>query len=309
MRRGDIALYEAKRGGALAWRFFEPGMDQKVKAQAELDAELRVALAAGTIVPYYQPIVDLRTGAIAGFEALARWPHPEGGFIPPDVFIPMAEDTGSIVGVTDLMFRTACQNAAQWPEPLRLSVNLSAVLLKDHTLAIRLLAIMLRAGFEPSRLDIEVTETALVNDLEAAQEVLGSLRSAGVSIALDDFGTGYASISHLRNFKFDIIKIDRSYVAALGTDPANEFILRSMITLGQGLGLAVTAEGIETSEQRDELTGLGCHYGQGYLFGKPIPGSEVAALIGERPVRRGPCCVSPRTSAAIDGLTSGRPLG
>jgi diguanylate cyclase (GGDEF)-like protein len=279
MRRADIALYQAKRRGPSEWRFFEADMDEKLKAQAKLDLRLRAALAAGKIVPHYQPIIDLRTGQISGFEALARWPDPERGFIPPNVFIPVAEDAGSIVGVTELMFRAACQDAANWPDEVRLSVNLSAVLLKDPTLAIRLLAIMLRAGLPPSRMEIEVTETALVADLEAAQEVLGALRIAGVSIALDDFGTGYASILHLRNFQFDVIKIDKSYVDDLGKDVANDFILRSMITLGHGLGLAVTAEGIEDSNQREVLTQLGCRFGQGFLFGRPIPADEVASMI------------------------------
>jgi diguanylate cyclase (GGDEF)-like protein len=279
MRRCDIALYRAKRSkDASSVCYFEPAFEQDIRAQADLETELRAALKAGAIVPHFQPIIELKSGVITGFEALARWTHPVRGAIPPDVFIAVAEKTGQIRELTEVMLRSSCRAAAAWPSHIRLAINLSAYSLKDPLIGQRILRVLHEASCLPSRLEIEVTETALVNDLEAAQQVFGSLRNAGVRIALDDFGTGYASIYHLRNFQFDALKIDRSYVAALGTGTESDAIVRAMLMIGEGLHLSVTAEGIETDAQRGELRRLGCHEGQGYLFGKAVPAEEAREL-------------------------------
>lgn len=281
MRQADVALYRAKGDRKSSLRFFDAEMDQHVREREHLERELRIAVANGDIVPYFQPLVDLRTKMITGFEALARWNHRDLGPIPPDRFIPVAEDTGLIQELSESLLEFACRVALQWPVALTLSFNISPVQLKDQTLGLRILAILGRIGLPPNRLEIEITESALVRDLGAARNVLNSLREAGVRIALDDFGTGYSSLYHLRNFKIDKIKIDRSFVSSMRSEHESAEIVSALVGLGHGLGLTIVAEGIEEGEQEADLLARGCQQGQGFLFSEAIPASETAALVTE----------------------------
>jgi diguanylate cyclase (GGDEF)-like protein len=285
MRRADVALYKAKADRRSSLRFFNQEMDENVRERELLERELREAIAREQIRPFFQPLVDLRTQEIIGFEALARWRHGDLGEIPPDRFIPIAEDSGLIRELTDQLLHAACEAARDWPTHVTLSFNISPVQLKDRTLGLRVLTILGQSGLLPQRLEIEITESALVRDLEAAQEVLGVLRTSGVRIALDDFGTGYSSLYHLRNFKFDKIKIDRSFVSRMNSERESAEIVNALIGLGHGLGLTITAEGIEEGQQTAALLAGGCQQGQGFLFGKAVPAEDAAALFLPAPSR------------------------
>jgi diguanylate cyclase (GGDEF)-like protein len=279
LRKADLALYKAKTEKRSTARFFEAEMDRHAREREFLERELAVAIETHAIQPWYQPIMDLRTEQVVGFEALARWTHNALGPIPPERFIPIAEDTGLMCELSDYLLRCACIQAKRWPAPVTLSFNISPTQLRDRTLGLRILSILGEVGLPPQRLEIEVTESALVRDLDAAREVLQSLRKAGVRVALDDFGTGYSSLYHLRNFKFDDIKIDRSFIAAMGSERESAAIVRALTGLGNGLGMTITAEGVENWEQCDVLLGQGCTQGQGFLFSRAVPGSETQDLI------------------------------
>lgn len=281
MRRADVALYKAKAVEKSSMRFFDSEMDRHVRERALLERELRAAIAAGDIEPFYQPLVDLKTRSVVGFEALARWTHKTLGEIPPDRFIPIAEDTGLIHDLADQLLRRACEVARTWPDHVVLAFNISPVQLKDQTLGLRVLGILGEAGLRTGRLEIEITESALVKDLESAKQVLGSLRNAGVHIVLDDFGTGYSSLYHLRNFKVDKIKIDRSFVERMGDERESAEIVNALIGLGHGLGLAITAEGIEQNAQGSELLAHGCEQGQGFLFSRAVPAAQTAMFFAQ----------------------------
>jgi EAL domain-containing protein (putative c-di-GMP-specific phosphodiesterase class I) len=244
-----------------------------------MERELRAAVAAGGIHPEFQPLVDLSTKRIVGFEALARWHHSALGEIPPERFIPIAEDCGLIGNLSDQLLRRACHAAKDWPSDVALAFNISPLQLKDRTLGLRILAILGEAGLSPGRLELEITESALVRDLTAAQETLGALRETGVRIALDDFGTGYSSLYHLRNFKLDKIKIDRSFVGGMASERESAEIVTALIGLGQGLGFTVTAEGIEQSGQQSELIAKGCQQGQGFLYGEAVSAEKAKTLL------------------------------
>lgn len=277
IRKADLALYLAKAEGVSALRFFEPEMDRRVREHDRLERDLRAAIGTPSVRPYYQPLIDLKTGDLIGFEALARWTHPQFGEIEPRRFIPIAEDAGLIGALTDSLLSTACRDAAGWPSG-KLSFNLSPRQLNDQTLGLRILGFLAAAGLPPHRLELEITESALVGDMEAAQQILGGLRQSGVKIALDDFGTGYSSLYHLRNFKLDTIKIDRSFIASMAEDSEAAAIVKALIGLGTGLGLAVTAEGVEDADQQAWLTKEGCQQAQGFLFGRAVPAAEAQAL-------------------------------
>jgi EAL domain-containing protein (putative c-di-GMP-specific phosphodiesterase class I) len=267
-----------------------------VRERDVLEREFRLALASHAIEPFFQPLVDLTTNRIVGFEALARWTHASMGTIAPERFIAIAEDTGLISPLTDQLLRAACMTARNWPEGIFLSFNVSAVELRDRELGPRILAILEHTGLAPTRLEIEITESALVRDLGAARDMLSRLREAGISIALDDFGTGYSSLYHLRNFKLDKIKIDRSFIHNIGAERESAEIVAALIGLGNGLGLTVTAEGIEQSSEEARLLGLGCQQGQGFLFSEAVSARDASALFAAeasreallRTVARGP---------------------
>jgi diguanylate cyclase (GGDEF)-like protein len=269
LRAADIAMYRGKREGRNTFRFFEQTMDEELKERVTLEIALRSAI---------QPLVSLPGHKLLGFEVLARWYHPERGIIGPDVFIPLAEDTGVITELCYSLLRQACTDARSWPSHLGLSINISPHQFKDRLLAARILSILRETGFDPRRLEIEITESALTNDLDVARATLGVLQSAGVSIALDDFGTGYSSLYHLRELKFDKIKIDRSFVQSLENEESAK-IISAIIGLGQSLGIMTTAEGIENLDNSDWLAERGCTFGQGFLFGAPVPATGAVKLI------------------------------
>jgi diguanylate cyclase (GGDEF)-like protein len=279
LRKADIALYRAKAQSGAALRFFEAQMDEAIRERDGLERELLQAVEDRDIVPYFQSLVDLETGEIIGFEALARWDHATLGQIEPSRFIPIAEDCGLIGELTNQILMRACAAAMSWPPRVRLSVNVSPVLLRDPGFGLRVLAILGHSGLAPTRLEIEITESALVQDMDSAKFTLGALREAGIRIALDDFGTGYSSLYHLRNFKLDTIKIDRSFVEAMATDPDSAAIVKALIGLGAGLSLAVTAEGVESAQQQSLLAAQGCSTAQGFLFSHAVPAAEALALI------------------------------
>ncbi|HEY4265046.1 MAG TPA: EAL domain-containing protein [Micropepsaceae bacterium] len=286
LRKADIALYRAKTAGMSALRFFEEEMDARVQERDFLENELRAAIGTAALRPYYQPIEDLNTKRIVGFEALARWTHATAGEISPERFIPIAEDCGLIGELSDYLFRQACRDAIAWPGDITLSFNISPAQLRDRTLGLRVLAILGETGLSPRRLELEITESALVRDMEAAQETLGALRQSGIRIALDDFGTGYSSLYHLRNFKLDKIKIDRSFIEKMSTDRESETIVRALVGLGTGLSLTVTAEGVENKGQQMQLIAEGCQQAQGFLFSEALPQAGAMELLKGRQRRR-----------------------
>lgn len=281
MRQADLALYCAKEDPLYDFRFFAQAMDDEMRRRKHMEHKLRKAIELGAVRSYFQPIVDLKTSEVIGFEALARWNDPELGNVPPGEFIALAEESGLISELSDCLLRAACQTAAEWPPHLRLSFNLSPTQLKDKLLGLRILKVLGETGLSPRRLEIEVTESSLVEDKETAQVLLSSLRQAGVRIAIDDFGTGYSSLYHLCDFKFDNLKIDRSFVMAMEMGNTNEMIVNAILNLARGLGLTVTAEGIEREDHASSLLASGCQQGQGYLFGRPMPAAEVMAMIEE----------------------------
>ncbi len=279
MRRADVALYRAKGEHSLAPHFYESAMDAAVREHEELTRAFRAALERGDIRPYFQPLVNLHDDRIVGFESLARWTHDELGDISPERFIPVAEECGLITDLTERLLTEACTVAATWPADITLAFNLSPVQLRDQTVGLKIMQVLAATGLPPTRLEIEITESAMVRELDNAQSVLGALRSAGVRIALDDFGTGYSSLYHLRNFKVDKIKIDKSFIAAMGDERESAEIVAALLGLGSGLGLTITAEGIEDKDQIATLAAKGCDQGQGYLFGKAMTADDATALV------------------------------
>jgi predicted signal transduction protein with EAL and GGDEF domain len=285
IRRADRALYRAKADGRSCVRFFEPEMDAHVERRIRIERELRSAIVADIIEPHYQPIVSLKGGRIIGFEALARWENRTLGHIPPDVFIPIAEETGLINALGDQLFRRACFDAKSWPKTFTLAFNVSPIQLRDPTLGLRILSVLAQTGFSPRRLEIEITESALVENIGVVRTVIDELRQAGVRIALDDFGTGYATLSQLLSFRLDKIKIDRSFVSHLGDSSDSRVIVRAILGLAKGFGLKTTAEGIEDAGQLAYLVANGCTEGQGYLFSGAVPAAAIAALLDREPRR------------------------
>ena len=270
MHAADLAMYQGKREGRGTFRFFEAEMDLVIKARAQMEADLRAAIAGDAIVPHYQPIVALPKKDLVGFEMLARWERKDEGQVAPDVFIRVAEETGMIGDLFYRVLRQACTDAMTWPAHLFLSVNISQAQLHDTLLPVRILAILTETGFPAHRLEAEITETALVNDLRSARAALLSLQNLGVKIALDDFGTGYSSLYHLRELRFDKLKIDRSFVTALEKGSEKAKMVDAIIRLGASLSLETIAEGIETDANLEWLATQGCNFGQGYLFGRPM---------------------------------------
>ena len=279
VRRADRALYRAKGEGRSSVRFFEPEMDAHVERRNQIERELRSAITSNLIIPHYQPLVSLEGNRIIGFEALARWESKNLGSVPPDVFIPLAEEIGLIGVLGDQLLLRACSDANEWPTDLIMAFNISAIQLREPTFGLRILAILGQSGFSPRRLEIEITESALVDNIGAAQVVIDDLRQAGVRISLDDFGTGYATLTQLLSFHLDKIKIDQSFVSHLVKDKDSLVIVRAILGLAKGFGLTATAEGVEDAEQLACLKENGCAEGQGYLFGKAVPAAKIPALL------------------------------
>ena len=279
MRRSDIAMYEAKRLGRNRFVWFEPEMERELDLRNALEEEMRAGITRGEFVPFYQPLINLGSGELKGFEVLARWQNPQRGMLEPTEFIPIAESSGLISALSAHVMRSALLEAKDWPNALNLAVNLSSVQFKDPQLAQRILKLLAETGFPAGRLELEITESALLESRELAVATVESLKNSGISISLDDFGTGYASLTQLKSLPFDRIKIDRSFVSALLTDDQSNAIVTTIAGLGHSLKLPITAEGVESEGVRARLEALGCSDGQGWLFGQAIPGAGVRQLL------------------------------
>jgi diguanylate cyclase (GGDEF)-like protein len=283
LKSADLALYSAKSSGRGAFRFFEPAQDQRMHARRNLERDLRSALANGEFELRYQPFVHLESGKIIGFEALVRWHHPQRGLVMPGEFIPLAEETGLIVPLGEWVLRTALAEAAKWPANFKIAVNLSPAQFRGKELVPIIVSAIGCSGIAPRRLELEVTETAIMDDSEAVFSALGQLHKLGVRVALDDFGTGYSSLSFLQKFPFDKIKIDRSFVSELASaKEESRRIARAVVRFAVSLGKTTTAEGVETKEQWDILREEACVESQGYHFSPPIAASDVAQMVRSR---------------------------
>ncbi len=303
--RADAAMYRAKAEGRNCFRFFEAGMDGRIRERAALAAELRDAVLADALEPHFQPLVDLGTGGLVGFEMLARWPHPRRGQVPPAEFVPIAEDTGLIGPMTERLLRRACRVATAWPAGVTLACNISPVQLRDRGLPGIVRAALAESGLPAGRLEVELTESALLEDFGLAREILGELKALGVRLSLDDFGTGYSSLRHLQALPIDKIKIDAGFVRSMADSAESRKIVAAVVGLGQSLGLPTVAEGVEDAAAAGLLAGLGCDVGQGWLFGRPVPEKEATALATAGPPARAaaPAAAAPagETAAALAG--------
>jgi diguanylate cyclase (GGDEF)-like protein len=279
LRRADIALDHARRGRVARPVWFDAGMERALLAQGEIEQGIRFGLEHGQFLPYFEPQVDLTTGAIVGFEVLARWSHPLSGIIGPDVFIPVAEEIGVIGRLSEQVISEALRESANWDASIKISVNISPTQLADGWLAQRIVRILAETGFPAERLVVEVTESSLFADIDLARTIVTSLKNQGVRLALDDFGTGFSSLSHLRSLPFDIIKIDRSFVSDMSAKRENSAIIRAVTTLASALSVPVCVEGIESEATYEAVVALGCAIGQGWYFGKPMPAEQVRELL------------------------------
>lgn len=280
LRAAYIAVHRAKGDGENTIRCFELRMDEELQEQAALEADIRDAVDAGAIQPYYQPLIDLRSKGILGFEILARWHHPVRGMVPPDTFIPICERLGLIRALTASMLRQACRDIHAWiGYDAKLALNVSPSQLKERGLPAQVLAILREEGVAASQLEVEITETALVGDIETAKGILDAFHEAGIKVSLDDFGTGFSSLYHLRELKFDKMKIDKSFVQSLEQSEESEKIVDAVLSLANSLGMSVVAEGIENVAVCEKLAKKGCAFGQGYFFGKAIPAHDAAAQL------------------------------
>ena len=279
LKNADMALSRAKNDFRGTFSFFEAGMDARAQTRRKIEIDLREAIQNDLLRPYYQPLVDLATGRISGFEALVRWPDPERGMISPGEFIPVAEETGLIGAVGGLMLRRACMDAAQWPDDVRVAVNLSPLQFRVGDLLAQVMDTLKETGLAATRLELEITETLVLEKSSQVLATLHALRSLGVRISMDDFGTGYSSLSYLRSFPFDKIKVDQSFVRDLGSDRDAQAIVRAIVSLGKGLGVTITAEGVETEAELSCLRHEGCHEGQGFLFSRARPNADIVSLL------------------------------
>ncbi|HEV7873085.1 MAG TPA: EAL domain-containing protein [Enterovirga sp.] len=279
LKSADLAMYRAKADGRGTYRFFEPEMDAQAQARRSLEIDLRQAMLEGAFELYYQPIVNLAAKRASGCEALLRWKHPERGFVSPAEFIPVAEETGLIVQIGDWALRQACTEAASWPDGMRVAVNLSPVQFKSGNVVASVVSALAASGLPAARLEVEVTESVLLEKTEENLSILRNLHELGVRISLDDFGTGYSSLSYLQSFRFDKIKIDRSFVRDLRTDSDNIAIVRAIAGLGTSFGVTTTAEGVETEEELRCIEQEGCTEVQGYFYSPPKPAAELPEIL------------------------------
>ena len=279
LRYADIALYEAKAAGRGTWRFYAGDMNTRIIERRRLESDLRYAIKHGELRLHFQPRFRIADGEMVGAEALVRWQHPDRGLISPDTFIPIAEETGLILSLSDWVLQVACHQAAQWPEHLFVSVNLSPIEFKRGNLASRMSATLAASGIDPSRVELEITEGVMLEDAVGALETMHTLKLLGVRIAMDDFGTGYSSLSYLRTFPFDGLKIDRSFLTRLGDSADDQSIIQAIVGLGRALSLTVTAEGVETAEHLELLKKVSCDEGQGYFLSRPMDIASFDAFI------------------------------
>ena len=278
LKNADMALYGAKADGRGTYRFFEPEMDARMKARRQIDLDLRNALANSEFELHYQPLVNLQSKEITAFEALLRWNHPVRGLVAPAEFIPIAEETGIIIPLGEWVLRRACQETINWPSDIKVAVNLSPTQLKSRNLIEVVVDALSTAGLAANRLQLEITETVLMQNTFNTLSILQKLRALGVQIALDDFGTGYSSLSYLRSFPFDKIKIDRSFIQDLSNGAEPIAIVHAVAGLAKSLNMISTAEGVETEQQLEKLQSLGCVEMQGYLFSRARPADEIVEM-------------------------------
>lgn len=278
LRNADMALYGAKKAGRGGYCFFEPAMDAVMQARLTLETDLRTAFIESQFEIYYQPLMNIKTRSVVGFEALLRWNHPMRGLVPPSEFIRLAEETGLIIPLGIWVLQQACRDAVKWPGDMKVAVNVSVVQFGSRTLIADVAAALATSGLPPSRLELEVTESVMLDDTDAVFEVLHQLRALGIGIAMDDFGTGYSSLNYLRRFPFSKVKIDRSFIAGLGMGAHSDAIVTAVTDLCETLGMETLAEGVETEEQLEQLRSGTCGEAQGYLFSRPHPASEVTAM-------------------------------
>ena len=279
LRAADMAMYRAKEEGRGAYRFFNQSMEQALRARVAMEEDVRRAVVMHAIQPHYQPLMHLAENRLVGFEILARWHHPVRGDVEPEVFIPIVEKLGLIAELTYFLLRRACLDARDWSPEITIAINVSPLHFADPLLPVKILAILSETDFPPKRLEVEVTETALVTDINAARTALVALQGIGIKISLDDFGTGYSSLYNLQELHFDKIKIDRSFVLSMHSNPGSAKIVRSVIDLAKSLGLPTIAEGIEHREAMQEIMHSGGKYGQGFYFGKAMPAAEATQLV------------------------------
>jgi predicted signal transduction protein with EAL and GGDEF domain len=287
VRNADMALYRAKADGRGTARFYEAAMDEALRQRRQLEADLRQAIDRGELCVHYQPLADLESGSILGFEALLRWTHGALGEIGPATFIPLAEESGLILKLGRWVLREACAEAARWTPALKLSVNLSPVQFTQGDLAAEVEAILAETGLDPARLELEVTEGLLIKDADQAIVILERLKALGVQISMDDFGTGYSSLSYFRMFPFDKVKIDQSFIRDMIDNPQARAIIRSVIGLGRGLGMPVVAEGVETEAQLEALRAEGCDQVQGFWISRPGPIAHFEGVVMGREAETG----------------------
>lgn len=282
IRSADIAMYVAKKGGRNRYAWFDHSMERELHTRNELENGLRTAIPRGEIVPYFEQQINLQTGDLIGFEVLARWEHPVRGLVSPDLFIPIAEETGMIADMSLSLMHQAFTAARDWDSAITLSVNISPFQLRDAWLAQKIIKVLTETRFPASRLEIEITESALFDNLALAQSIVGSLKNQGVRLALDDFGTGYSSLAHLRALPFDRIKIDKSFVMSLNESADSAAIVNAIVSLGESLNLPITAEGVEDAAIAARLKALGCAKAQGWHYGRPLSIAGARRLLAER---------------------------
>jgi diguanylate cyclase (GGDEF)-like protein len=286
LKSADLAMYSAKSDGRGTYRMFDPEMDAIVQARRLLERDMRTALAQDGFRLFYQPLVNLQTKKVTAFEALMRWQHPERGMVPPSDFIPVAEEMGLIVQLGEWALRQACAEATEWPDGICVSVNLSPLQFSKGNLVSSVMSALASAGLPASRLELEITESVLLEKSDRNITILNQLRDLGVRISMDDFGTGYSSIGYLRSFPFDKIKIDQSFVRDLLVDEGSLAIVRAIAGLGVSFGMITTAEGVETEEQMRCLNLEGCIEVQGYLYSRPVPADEIVGVLASLDNRR-----------------------
>lgn len=281
LKSAETALYRSKRRGRAQITVYSREIAQEMKRATQLEQALRHAIITDAVDVHFQPIVRLKDGVPLGFEALARWIDPDLGFVSPAVFVPIAEERGFIDALSETLLRKAAEAALSWPRELFLSFNLSSAQLMDPGTADNIISILGRVGFDPHRLELEITETAVMTSADTAQRIIADLRQAGVHISLDDFGTGQSSLGRLRDFDFDKVKIDRAFVSRITTDRASEHIIKAIVAMCEGLDLSVVAEGIEDETEAEKLKALGCGMGQGYFYGRPVDAAATIRYLQE----------------------------
>jgi len=282
LHHADIAMYHAKKRGHNGYAWFEPTMESELRFRHELETGIRAGIPKGEFVPFYEQQIDLVTGDLVGFEMLARWNSPQFGLVSPEIFIPISEDIGVIAELSEHLIQQALLDAQKWDSNLTLSINISPLQLRDPWFSQKLLRLLVESGFPPHRLDIEITESCLHENIGVVRSVVTSLKNQGVQISLDDFGTGYSSLAQLRSLPFDRLKIDRSFVTELAHEGANAKIVEAIVSLGRGFDLPMTAEGIENAEVLKVLRTMGQLKGQGYLYGRPEDANKTFARLKEK---------------------------